>query len=409
MKLRNCLSFSISHLHNKKRLFYINSFIMVVSIIMAFRVLLVYVACNLEIIQAHDFLGNRRNQLYKLESNYLVWDFGYSEKYHDCIMELRDKYDVVLYDNTGIFPTGDFKQDIIDYTLMNTEDDMVFQTGVPQLLLADNELLEVTEVKDINGNLIRLGIADDKIEVAVGSFYEKIMPIGTVFSDRDTNQEYIVAYILADNQEWMYGAVYNGGVLKSMNEWIVALPDMERYAGGFVSYMNDVYLLANKDEAGYIKAEIEKIADKYGVYLSVESFDDYEKSYKALKHDMYFFSNVLVILLCISAMVAVITISLVAWLKDYHDIGVLCTNGFLNGDFFKIILIENLIKLIFPGVIAFAILWVGDIGRDLPLKLFNITFLIVILLFLICTVIVSCIIYREFRRNSPVNLIKGER
>lgn len=77
--------------------------------------------------------------------------------------------------------------------------------------------------------------------------------------------------------------------------------------------------------------------------------------------------------------------------------------------FFKIILTENLIKLIFPGTIAFAILWVGDIGRGLPVKLFHFTFFIVILLFLICTVIVSCIIYHEFKRNNPVNLIKGER
>ncbi len=409
MRFKNCLSFSISHLHNKKKLFYINSLIMVVSVIMVFRVLFVYIACNFEMIQAHDFLGDNRNRLYKLESDFLVWDFGYSEQYHDCILELRDKYNLVLYENSGMFLKGDFKQDIIEYTLMNTKDDMVLQTGLPQVLFADNELLELTGVKDKNGNLIKLGTREGKIEIAVGSFYENIMPVGTVCCDGYTGQEYIVTSILADNQEWMYGTIYNNGNLKSMDEWIVALPDMGRYTGGFVSYMNDVYLIADKDEAEYIKADIEKIAEKYGVFLSVESFDVYEKNYKELNHDLYFFSRVLVILLSLSAMIAVVTISLVSWLKDYHDIGVLCTNGFLNKDFFKIILIENLIKLVFPGVIAFAILWAGDIGRGMPLKLLYITFFGVMLLFFVCMVIVSGIIYHEFKKNSPVNLMKGER
>lgn len=410
MKFKNCLSFSISHLHNKRRLFFINSFILVVSIILVFRVFFIYIACNLEIIQAHDFFGNARNHLYKLESNFLVWDFGYSENYQDCIMELREKYNIVLYDNNSIYPVGDFKEDIVDYTRLNTRSDTLWQTnGLPQMLFADSKLLEAIGIKDKNGNVIKLGIKDNKIEAAVGSFYEELMPVGTVFSDRFTKQEYIVSYILADNQEWMYGTVYNSGVLENMDEWIVTLPNMSKFNDGFVSYMNDVYLIADKDEVESIKADIEKIADKYGVYLLLESFDEYEKSYKELYHDMHYFSNVLVILLCVLAMAAVITISLVSWLKDYHDIGVLCTNGFLNTDFFKIILTENLIKLIFPGVIAFAILWVGDIGRDLPVKLFHFTFLIVMLLFLICTVLVSCVIYHEFKRNSPVNLIKGER
>ena len=105
MKFKNCLSFSISHLHNKRRLFFVNSFIMAVSIIMVFRVFFIYIACNFEIIQAHDFLGSARNHLYKLESNFLVWDFGYSEDYHDCIMELREKYDIVLYNNIAIYIT----------------------------------------------------------------------------------------------------------------------------------------------------------------------------------------------------------------------------------------------------------------------------------------------------------------
>lgn len=409
MKFKNCLSFSISHLHNKKKLFYINSLIMVVSVIMVFRVFFVYIACNFEIMQTHDFLGNGSNQLYKLNSDFLVWDFGYSEQYHDCITELRNKYDVVLYENSGISLKGDFKQDIMEYMLLNTEDDTVSQTGLSQMLFVDNELLELTGVKDKNGNLIKLGTQEGKNEVAIGPFYEDIMPVGTVFYDRFTEQEYIVRYILADNQEWMYGSIYNNGNLKSMDEWIVALPDMDRYAGGFVSYMNDVYLIADKDEAEFIKADIEEIAEKYGVFLSVESFDAYEKSNGERNHDLYFFSRVLVILLSLSAMIAVVTISLVSWLKDYHDIGVLCTNGFLNKDFFKIILIENVIKLLFPGVIAFAVLWAGDMGKGLPLKLFNITFFLVMLLFFVCTVLVSCIIYHEFKKNSPVNLMKGER
>ncbi len=409
MNFRNCFSFSISHLYNKKGLFYINSFIIAVSVIMVFRVLYVYIACNLEIIQAHDFFGNNRNQLYKIESDFMVWDFGYGKNYHDCIKELRDKYNIVLYENSNISIVGDFKEDITDYIFMNTNDDVVLQTGMPHVLFADNELLELTKVKDKNGNLIRLGTEDGRIEVAVGSFFEEIMPVETVFSDRFMKQEYIVKYILADNQEWMYGTVYNGGILESMDEWIIALPDMSRYTDGFVSYTNDVYLIADKDEAEYIKSDIEKIAKKYSVYLSVESFNNYEKSYKEDKHDMYFFSNVLVILLSLSAMIAVTTIALVSWFKDYHDIGVLCTNGFIDRDFFKIIFMENIIKLIFPGIIAFAILWAGDIGRGLPVKFFYITFLAVMLLFLICIMIVSCIIYHEFKRNSPVNLIKGER
>ncbi|MCM1400002.1 MAG: hypothetical protein NC225_11050 [Clostridium sp.] len=409
MKFKNCLSFSIGHLHNKKKLFCINSLIMVISVLMVFRVLFVYIACNYEMVQAHTFLGNNKNMLYKLESDFLVWDFGYSEQYHDCIMELRDKYKVVLYENSDIFLKGDFKQNLIEYMLMNTQNEMILQTGLPQVLFADNELLELTGVKDENGNLIKLGTQEGKIEIAVGSFYEDIMPVGTVCCDGYTGQEYIVTSILADHQEWMYGTIYNSGHLESMDEWIVALPDMDRYTDGFVSYMNDVYLIAGQDEAEFIKADIEKIAEKYGVFLSVESFDAYEKSNKELHHDLYFFSRVLVILLSLSAMIAVVTIALVSWLKDYHDIGVLCTNGFLNKDFLKIIFIENMIKLLFPGVIAFAVLWAGDVGNGLPPEMFYITFLLVMLLLFVCMVIVSGIIYHEFKKNSPVNLMKGER
>lgn len=410
MKLRNCFTFCISHLYSKWKLFFMSSIIIAISLIMVFQVMSVYLLCNYDIQQVHGFLKNNTKQLYKLESEFMTTDSAYYDRYNACVMELRERYEVVLYDNTNIYPHGLYNETFAEYLITHATDENILASGLPSVLRVDNGLLRLTDIKDSEGNLLVLGERDGKLEVAIGSFYEPIMPLGSVFSDRFTGQEYVVAYVLADNQRWMYGAIYNNGKLRDMGQWLVMPLDMENYMLGNAGvYANSVFLIADGEEMSVVEQEIQAVADKYDVVLKLEAFSEYERAYKDNNKDLYMFSLVLVIVLACAALLSVTVIALIAWLRDYHDIGVLRTNGFLETDIYKIVIMEELICLLFPVLAAYAFLLTDQTAGSFSMNYLQIRFFEVVLLFVQAIGIASGIICHEIKRQKPVVLIRGER
>lgn len=410
MNLINSFRLSVRHLYNKRKIFFMSSIIMLISIIMVFQVCCIYLACRYEINRIHNLFGSDIKKLYKIEQGYISSDIEYYQKFNDCIIKLRDEYDIAIYENTNILPTGVYGEEFADFMMKNfTSEELERTGGLPPFLKIDDSLISLIGLKDENNNDIHLGAIEGKLEVAIGSIYKNILPVGTEFYNRYTGQEYIVKYILKDGQSWIDGSIYKGGRIESLNKCLIAAPDMEYYADGLSSvYENNIYFLADASEIESVKDGIQCIADDNGVFINIMSFNEYEADYMKEHNNLYLFSFILVIILACSALVTVTVLSLVSWLLDYHDLGIFYANGLLSIDIFKIILIENMIRLLIPVFVAYAVVSMSDIWMNLALGYVNTIFIFISILFMIAIVLVSCITYKIIDRQTPSVLLKGE-
>lgn len=410
MRLSKLVGFTVGHLYNKRKVFFLTTIIILISIIMVLEVVSVYMYSYYEINEVHDMFGNGRKNMYKLESDYAVADFNYFEKYNECIQEIREKYDIAIYDNGLIYPRGTDYGDKIDYVINNAKEPEVVMSGLPMLIKLDEKFIKGAEIEDEKGNIVKLGEYDGKREAAIGSFYKDIIPVGTVFTGIDESQEYIVTCVLKDGQKWLDGAVYSGGSMISLEECILTTPDMDYYRGAdAMTYSNSVYLFYDGTDISEIKSDIQNIAEKYGVFCSLESFAEYESEYKQTNHDMYFFSLVLAVVLIASAVVIVTVMSLVGWLKDFHNIGILMTNGFTYKDVRKMILIENTLSLIISVLFSYAWFILKKTNAAYPEGMFVQVFSATAMIFILCMMAASVVTYLQIKKRNPIVLLKGER
>lgn len=411
MNLVNTFRISVMHLHNKRKLFFMSAVIMLISIIMVFRVSCIYLACRYEIKQIHDLFGPDIKKLYKIEQGYVSTDMEYYERFNACIIRLRDEYGIGIYENTSVLPGGVYGEEFTNFMIENfTSEELERTAGLPPLLVIDDPLISLIGLKDENNQDIHLGMTDGKLEVAVGSIYRDIMPVGTEYYNKYTGQEYIVKYILKDGQSWIDGIVYNNGKIESLDKSLITSPDMSFYTDGLSAvYANKIYFLADDSEIEAVKDGIYRIAEENGVFLNIISFDEYEARYMKEHNNLYLFSLVLVIILACAALTAVTVMSLVSWLLDYHDLGIMRANGLLGNDIFRIILIENMIRLLVPVFVAYAVVSMSDIWMSLALHYVNTIFAFTCILFAIAIVFVSCITYRIIDRQTPAVLLKGGR
>ena len=378
---------------------------------MVYSVLCTYFSCNYDIIMTHKILRKNRENLFKVNSGYLSVDVNYYQKYNKCIMELREKYNILIYEDTSICPNN------VDpakfQVLLNKEISELegSENGIlPSLLKIDNKLLEFGNVKDNEGNILRLGKSDGRIEVAIGSMYEEIMPIGTIFQDKITRKEYVVAKVISDKQKWFNGAIYNDGRAVDLDSYIICGMDLEDYSGvSCMAYYNNVFLYCDKSNAKNVIEDINKIAKQNDIYINVESFSEFEKSYIKEHENLYIFSLVLAILLMLVSMAFIVIVTIVDWMLEKHNIGILYANGFSNKDLFKVIMSENIIRLAIPIMISYNLILFTNLNLGITNIYRDILCGIMYFLFVVSIVIASIVSFCTIVKHVPIDLVYGEK
>lgn len=413
MKLANRIYFSVMHLYNKRKLFVISSLIILVGIIACFHTLTVYYSVNYNFLQLRQLFGNRRGNLYKIENGYVLTDYEYYETYRDFLLEMREDYNINLFENTTIYPKEMMSSELEDLLQRNaTEADMQNYGGrIPiSFFKIDNDFLYAAGIQNENGGVLELGTRPDgSMEVAIGPLYKELIHIGDTFEDPYTGQRYVIACILAEGQKWVSGTISDHSGIILLDNCFIAPVDLQNYTDyGTTTYLDNVYLYSDQEQAEQQIEAIEHCADEQGIYIDIMSYSAYESSLKEENRMLYFFSLMLAVMMLVTVLVVSVIFSVITWLLDYHDIGILYANGFLQKDLFLIILQENMLRILIPALVSYAYVCMFEFGNGLSAGYINRIFLLVILIYIIVLLLCSIGSYYFISRYAPTELLKGE-
>ena len=419
MNLANTIYYGISHLYNKRKFFLVSLMVMVAGIILIFNTFIVYFASYSDIAKERKLLGTLRDDLYKVKSTYVTLDFSYYDAYRDFLMQIKNDYNIGIYQLTGDSFTDSFNEKEVQ-EMKNRFPDMIDLSGdkpIIPMLRMDECLIHKIGFKDENGYEIDLQ-TDEKgrKEIAVGSELKPYIKIGDELVDNRHKTVYVVKYILEDNQKWTDGELLNSSNIISLNHYIITPLDLEN-CDSFecASFVGNIYLCDDDGEEGIIDTKIESIkkqAEQNGFFVDIYSMDEMEKISLKENNDEFKFCFMLAGLMIVTVTVIIIILSILSWISDYHDIGILYANGFTGKDIFRIILIENTFKLLISAVFSMA--WINirnwsDLLIEADNRLYiGIAYMSIVIIYFIVLLLSSVVSFILINRVSPSNLLKGE-
>ncbi len=416
MNLKNTIYYSLSHLFIKRRLFMVSMIIMITGMILVFNTFVVYMSVYSDIYKERTLLGNARDKLYKVESTYVTFDFSYYEEYLDFLLCIDEESDIGMYQATSIplsVKSDNYAMGGISDEITDTEN-QGDNTTVFQAMRMDNELIRTLGFGDDNGNEINLTVDEkDREEIAVGSGLGSYINIGDELTDNYSGTVYVVKYILAGDQKWIDGEILNESNVVSLDNYIIVPLDLKEYDEyDCAALAGDVFLCVDADEKDAVDKEIEVIgkqAEKSGVFIDIYSIKDLEKRSLRDNNDEFKFCFLLAGLM-LGAVASIISIlSILSWVSDYHDIGILMANGFTNADIFRIILFENIFKLIGSAVFSLAYICVSNHGEMYSGSMYSLKIYTGITVIYIIILFISAVIsYSLITRISPSSLLRGE-
>ncbi len=419
MNISNTIYYGISHLYNKKRFFWVSLMVMVTGMILIYNTFIVYFGSYSDIVKERKLLGSLRAGLYKVNSTYYTIDFSYYDVYLDFLREVKNDYKIGGYQLTGDSFAASFDENELHEMKRKFSDtfDSTEDTLIIPILRIDDFLLEKISFKDVNDCEIELNIDEKgREEIAIGRELAPFLEIGDELVDSHRNIVYVVKYILKDDQKWADGELLNNTDIISLNHCIVTplcLETCDVY--DCASFANNTFLYVGDEKESDVEKiiyMINKQAEEKGVYIDIYSMDEMEKISLKDNNDEFRFCLVLVGLMVLTVTVIIIILSILSWVSDYHDIGILYANGFSNIDIFRIILMENLFKLVMAIVLSTAWIYIKN-GNDLLIEYAyyldnGIAYVSILIIYFVVLMFSSIVSFILINRISPTNLLKGE-
>lgn len=414
MKIKNLAYLCMLHIYNKFKYFLISILLMIAGVMVFYGTFYTFLFSISNVLTERKLLGAYRNDLYKINSNYITFAYdSYYEKYRDFLIEQRRQYPIGIYWTTsGIF-TNHFDSQTI--TQMQNQYPDLLDVNIPNQLIiptlvSDCCLLNSVGITDQEGNPLELTTEENGyIEIAIGSGLSKWIHVNDVLTVEALGKQYIVKSILSDNTKWVRDGLLDNEVqMVSLDDYIVEPINLSACNGEeCILYVNNVYLCETDASADI--AAIEDNAKKSHVYLDILSMKQAERSVLKDNNKEYQFSLLLVVIMFITVVLVITVLSILGWLADSHDIGILYANGFSNKDIFRIMLYENLSKFFFAACGAYIWMCVATTKYYDQDNYKYIVFLVILILLFLLMILSSIIAYCIVNRLSPSNLLKGER
>lgn len=383
MRISDTITYIVIHIFGNIKEFILTNITIFISLILI-----------LHVADVNDTINSSYNQIRRIEKNY------------DCLYKL----DIPLYDMSV-----EYGRDVLEFVLENEEVEWYEYTSIP--FEEKNIGKKATNILFISEGLIKsfTDVDDKSVVYESGEYYPLIVgydiskefPVGTILTDTFSGRQYQVTQILEKGTQWLELDVPNGKQsVKVLDEMVITMPDMHYYEDGLgMLTCIDNLIVVESDNMDSVKEQILASGKKHQLSVEIESFDEIitedKKQYSAL-YDFALFLNVFIF---VAMLIFVCSVSIVSWLMKKRELGILLTFGYMRGDIFKLILLENCCRLIIPFTVIIILNFLGNSSGALlvsnPLVLLEIY-----IFYIIIMVFVSLVIYKTIGK-SVFKIVKG--
>ena len=100
MSILGIVKLSLDKIYNKKIRFFITSLLVVISILLMFNALSAIASLRYEIWNVNKKLGDHREKLYKVKSDFMTRDLNYFNNVFDKVIDLKNEEGCISYEIT---------------------------------------------------------------------------------------------------------------------------------------------------------------------------------------------------------------------------------------------------------------------------------------------------------------------
>lgn len=414
MNIKNTFYFCMSHLFCKKKYFFAAIFIVTIGIVVIFKSAGNYFFSYYSLILERERLGDIRQSISRIESDYKGIDENYFENLRGYLLKIEEVYDIGVYNiSSGIFDCKytDEEKEQICKNIYREED---LAGNAFNFITMNKTLLETISLKNLNGEAIHLKIRENgDVEIAMGIKYAEWFEIGDRLESKFEGKTYVVKEFIASDQYWTDYVITDSINPICLDDRILIPANIDDYIGeDCLLFLNYTCICHKSDENRKQREDkvnrFNKEMEKNGFFMTARTTRDWERLVIKETNELSILNLLLAVLMFITVMLIIIILSVITWVSDYHDLGVLYANGFVQKDIFRIIMLENGVKLFMSSVIVYAIICYMQANTNTIDAYNNMVYGIIVLLYSIVMLLSSIGTYNLVNCASPINLLKGE-
>lgn len=361
MKIINLLKLTFSQIYNRRYMFFLS-----LATIGAMFFYLDYMACAsfeeyYQMWKVRDVLAEGGKNVYSLEFD----DEGFVETYPEKAEEFLDNVGEKFHETGGFYSKTVIIEQMVPMDLgqlewqeIATMDEESWQQITQDMLIADRGIMELCDVSLENGEHVsEVGqrAEEGHIPVIMGSHYKDRVECGEILTAYLSDDIYEVVGFLEEGAEWIAGGLFYGGGTYLLDDCMMACRKGEYTEMELLLASSDLYIISDLGKPG-VEKEVLGIAETMDISVSVSGYGELVEENKAENAEAM--GLALVILLTGIVVVALTSVlnSVMAVIGRKKEYIVMNVCGVSYRDIFKMICVENFVKMAIPLEVAVIIM-----------------------------------------------------
>lgn len=363
MKIINLLKLTFSQIYNRRYMFFLS--LVTIGTMFFYLDYMTYASFGeyYQMWKVRDVLADGGENIYSLQFD----DVDFVETYPEEAEEFLGNVDENIHNTGGFYVTsvninqlapmdlGELEWEEIAAMAMDEES---WQQITQSMLVVDKDIMELCDVSMENGGAVsEIGqmVEDGHIPVIMGSAYKGRVERGEILTEYLSGDTYEVAGFFEEGAEWIAQELFYGGGTYLLDDCIMACREEEFTGKELLLASSDLYIISDLGKSE-LEKEILGIAEKMDISVSVLSYRELVSENK--KKNAEAMGLAMVILLIGIVVVALTSVlnSVMTVLERKKEYIVMNVCGVSYRDIFKMICMENFIKMAIPFELAIFIM-----------------------------------------------------
>lgn len=365
MKIRHIIRFSCDNIIMRKKSFFCVVFMISISFFLIGMFLANYLNAIRHIEDIENHVGSDLEHLHVMQSIYFTDKLGYYSDYGEFISQLKSLEGIQTVGWIGN-STVAFEQLLNNpayYKLNANEGLMQGSMNVGGY----SNLYQISDIDFLNTTKVEIELEeefkireDGAFPILVGDKYRNVLAVGDILTRKEminkkTLLYYVVGYIKRDSAILPAAGMYDGANKVIMNDsFLTLLTDDEKLDGGMKMADTTYWLAQEGASLPGLKDKIEQLAKTYKYSVKSRSIKQVCNNLLKAEKENNRTIRIMIAFSLIICSISIISTMGIMIISRHRDISVMWANGVTKKEYFMILIVENLIKIV-SGLFVFVL------------------------------------------------------
>lgn len=365
MKIRHIIRFSCDNIIMRKKSFFCVVFMISISFFLIGMFLANYLYAIRHIEDIENHVGSDLEHLHVMRSIYFADKPEYYSDYGEFISQLKSLEGIQTVGWIGN-STVAFEQLLNNpaYYKLNANEGLMLGS---MNMGGYSNLYQISDIDFLNTTKVEIELEeefkireDGAFPILVGDKYRNVLAVGDILTRKEminkkTLLYYVVGYIKRDSAILPAAGMYDGANTVIMNDsFLTLLTDDEKLYGGMKMADTTYWLAQEGASLPGLKDKIEQLAKTYKYSVKSHSIKQVCNNLLKAEKENNRTLRIMIAFSLIICSISIISTMGIMIISRHRDISVMWANGVTKKEYFMILIVENVIKII-SGLFVFVL------------------------------------------------------